>query len=513
MRSLTFGSIFMIGLVVVAGGMWAFLATNYFALEGYLGHTTPNTAELAWRFIQGQPLFVPYEQGGVLLTAYGPWLFVVHAAVLSLFPASLSLVKVAPFAATALSIVVLGLALGKRYGVQKAAFGLFVYMAALLMAGIVPFWNRPEPFLLLLVALGVWASAAQARKTESHAQNHQSGIWVPTFALAVLVGIAVNFKVTAFVYFLPLAVGYFSRQWYWRWPLMGAVAVGVFLLAFLLPGLSLTAYLANVFGVAGERGIDPGLLKQGVKYALTFLSPLLVVAAAFAAGRLRDAKAPGDLLYAGAFVVAVVLVLYPASVPGSGWYHFVPLLPIVVDLLVRFVGRLDQAPRWYIGVVALFVVGFTVLMTPPFGRLNRAIDNRTWGADLRQDVTDAMADYPGQSIEMGYGQDIAKTYHYSFHKLLLVFAGHASSVDSMSEMEMGWRGYDMPQPRLDALAKCQTNVWLIPKGESPFALYNYFVAAPLFSDGYRAAFHRAYTKVDSLRLLDVWRCKADKSGS
>lgn len=488
------------GMVVLALGavtLFVLSAANYIAFEGFVEHTTANTVDMAWRYVLGQPLYRAYDEGAVLISAYGPLLFLFNALALSVFDPSFVVVKMVAITAAALSVVVVALSLKRRFAWNQAALGVFVYASALVMAGIVPLWDRPEPFLLLVVALGLCV----ARMAEGESRK-----WGAMTAVAVLVGVAVNFKVTAFVYLVPIAVAGFLGGWYWRWPLMAVIAVAAFLAVFLIPGVPLDAYLAGVFGVAGERTIDAKLLKSALKFSLTYLSPLIVVVAALIVTGVRGLGR--ELLYVASYVAVVLVLIYPAAVPGAGWYHFVPLLPITVDILVRFTARLNEAPRLRLGAMALFVVGFAILAVPPFGRLNRAFAERTWAPVLSADIRTALETYAGERIELGYGEDIATTYHYSFHRPLLLFAGQTSTVDAMTEMEMAWRGHAMPESRLAALRNCATTVWLIPKDERPFVLRNYFGGTPIFSEAWLNTFHESYEKVDSLQTVDVWRCRS-----
>ena len=53
---------------------------------------------------------------------------------------------------------------------------------------------------------------------------------------------------------------------------------------------------------------------------------------------------------------------------------------------------------------------------------------------------------------------------------------------------------------------CHTQIWLVPTGESPFAMTGYY-GNPVFDDSFKATFRRRYEKRKSFTYFDVWACR------
>ena len=74
----------------------------------------------------------------------------------------------------------------------------------------------------------------------------------------------------------------------------------------------------------------------------------------------------------------------------------------------------------------------------------------------------------------------------------------------------------VPQSTIAYLQSCQTQIWLIPKGEHPFTLPSLyddpdsFPRRDIFGDALRAAFFAQYQKRGSSAYFDLWSC-AEKS--
>jgi hypothetical protein len=117
---------------------------------------------------------------------------------------------------------------------------------------------------------------------------------------------------------------------------------------------------------------------------------------------------------------------------------------------------------------------------------------------------------------MGYGeQEDSVTYF----RPALVFANDHLTVDDQALNDMQLSHIELPKATIDEVASCDTEVWLIPKHEAPFALVNdysmlaprSFPTRPLFPPQFRDAFVRTYQKETSTEFFDVWRCRRSHS--
>jgi hypothetical protein len=77
-------------------------------------------------------------------------------------------------------------------------------------------------------------------------------------------------------------------------------------------------------------------------------------------------------------------------------------------------------------------------------------------------------------------------------------------------MDSEFLGKETPIATLKALSSCQTDLWLIPKGSSPFELYNYFNQRQVFSEKLKLTFLLNYELRNHTKHYNLWFCKTKK---
>lgn len=478
--------------LVLCSGLIAAVA-GLLRLPTYVDHAQVDAAVTAWRFVSGEAVFHTVGNPAFTAAVYGPLLYVASAPFLILFGASIAASKAAGAAAAVTAVVLVTLHAVRNFGWRPASVAATMVLGTMLAIAPMSFWSRPDPFLLVLVAAALAATGLERR-----------GTWAVAIAIAVCVGLAVNFKAHAFIYFVPLAFAYCARRWYLVWPVMAVVAVAVFLLPFALPAISLPLYLDRLFGTVGGRDLDMGLLLTALRWSLLFLlPPLLALGVAVADGR-RPRRA--DLAYLGVFLLCLAVAVYSASVPGAGWYHLLPLAPVAIDLFLRLGRGQERTVAGTVLCAALALAFFIVSITPQ-QRLWRNYDRLSEMAAVAGAVRDVLRDNPGATVEMGFGSDVAETYQRTFVRPLLAFAGQTVTVSAVSAMEMRYLGEPAPPAQVRRIAECITDIWLIPTGEQPFAMYSYFDNQPAFWAELRDAFESRYQRTETGPYFDIWTCR------
>ncbi len=477
-----------------AGLYFLYLLYRYGTLGTYLGHAEPNVTVRAWRLLSGRPLYNPFDAEEFLLIAYGPLLFFVNAAYMALFGASIAASKLGGLVSAGLSVVVFATYAWRAFGGAGAGIGTLLLLCFLLIGAPITFWSRPDPHVILLVTAALYATTLEAGRERP---------WLVPLVVAVCIGLAVNLKAHAFVYFIPIVLNFCARRRAVTWPLMAALAAAVFLLPFALPQVSLVNYVTGVLSVVGGRAPDAGVFLYSARYALLFVSPGAMLLVVWLVGRQRLVKADG--LYFAALFGAVCLALYPSSVPGGFWYHLIPFAPLTVDLLLRLWRALDGATRAQAVSRVLFALLFLILSVTPQKRLLRTFESFSWGAAAAAEAADIVRRFPGRTMEMGYGDDVQVTYKRTFVKPLLAFAGNPVTIDGFSDMEAHYAGLPLPPGKHARIRDCKTELWLIPKGERPFAMNGYY-GGKAFWPEYTATFRARYEKRATYRFFDLWGC-------
>lgn len=487
------------GRLIFAAASLAILATlgalsvHYLDFASYFDHGEPNMAIRSWRVAQGLTAYMPPGAEDFLLTLYGPMPYLWNGLWLKLAGGSILSSKLGGILAALISLAAFAVHVWRRFGPSWLAAGLALLGAGLLMA--VPFslWTRADPVTLMLVSLGLAASAEWGRAGKAW--------WMAPLALGLAAGLAINVKAHAFLFLAPLALSFAARRWMLAWPLAALAVVMAWFAPFLFPAFPLDLYLGGLSKAVGVRGIEPDLLLYALKRMLPFLLPLLLLPWAW------KALPWNERLYALGYGVCVLVGLYPASVAGSAWYQLVPFLPLWADLGLRLArAALPEQPRRLMAALALLILVPLLLGWPAQRRQHKYISERAWMSEASLEIQDALARYPGQSVEMGFGRDVAETYRTTFMKPLLAFSGNPSTFDGWSDMEAAFVGLEPSAARMQRLADCKTGLWLIPAGEPPFTMPSVFSGQD-FLFAYRQAFIGTYVLREKGRFFDLWACR------
>ncbi len=471
---------------------------RYGTFASYVDHAEPNVAFRSWRLVSGGSVYNPVDSESFLLVAYGPIIFLVNSFYLAIFGGSVLASKLGGLAASGVSLMLFCFYLWREVGFRYLGLGLFIFASFLLFAAPYSLWNRPEPHIIFFVTSALVAGSFG---------RYRANIWVGPVLVAVFLGLAVNLKVHSFIYFLPIIILYCSDRYLIVWPVGAVVSLVVFLAPFTLPQVSLENYMQGVRSVILARSFVPDLFLFSLRYALAFISPA-AIALLIAYFRARDNLSRKDVLAFAMLTLCIGAALYPSSVTGTFWYHIIPVFPVTVALFLRFVKSLGSAPSPQLTLICVFVLAFAILPVTPQKRFQQTMDD--WGeksADAASEVMSVLRQFPGDVIEMGYGNDVTETYKFTFLKPILAFAGNPVSIDGWSDMEAFDAGARLSVAKLARISGCATKIWLIPKGEAPFAMNSYTANKKAFWPELTEAFTRTHEKFESLSYFDLWRCQ------
>jgi hypothetical protein len=462
-----------IGIAVALLGL-AIECYRYFALGAYIDHIEGGVVISGWQYIHGWPLYLMQDGIPQSSTFYGPLAYLVEVPALALLGPGVAATKLTSMLALAATVGLLAVHFIRR-APRQAPQGLFFLTAGLLLFSPQSFWVRPDPFELLLVALALVS-----------AQGRWGGLWV-----GICIGLAVNFKVHAFVYFLPVL---FELWWARRWSavvMAAAASAATFVLPFLAPGISFDDY---VTGLAHQVGGRPLSLSQIGVTAVWFL----VLAWPLAFPLLASDGSPRDKAYAWCALTMLTLLIYPASFPGSGPYHFLPLVPVLADAYHRLRPE-DIGPEF-----APFLMLLTATVTT--NATLKMIDAQQ-GSRAVADAALAMArDGDAQPVQIGYGDNISSYKASQLSRTVLALNGYPPLIDGEVLMELQQISVDGSTRWVRYLTRCRVARWLIPKGEKPFALVGSDHQGPLFGAAFRDAFLENYTITQTTKDFDVWGC-------
>jgi hypothetical protein len=176
---------------------------------------------------------------------------------------------------------------------------------------------------------------------------------------------------------------------------------------------------------------------------------------------------------------------------------------MTVDLVFSHGRRIRKRRVAWLGI-GMFAAITLAISVPVQKRFHRALhwdDARRITAEIREIVEK----YPDRTIEMGVGDNVS-TYWKTYYKSLLVLADHPYTIDAAVVMETTYLGIPLTDDTLSMIRGCNTDLWLIPKGERPFAMIGYY-DKPTITVAFVRAFEAAYVKESSFEFFDVWGCR------
>ncbi len=203
-------------------------------------------------------------------------------------------------------------------------------------------------------------------------------------------------------------------------------------------------------------------------------------------------------IYGLASLAVLTLLLYPATFPGAGPRHLLPLLPVLADARRRLPIS-GLGPQFAVFPVLL------VALTTAHSCLSAMAERRDWGK-LADEAVALARNSPVQPAEIGYGETEPNYEIAQLAKAKLAFRGSPPRIDAQILMELNESGIDGLQRWLPYVSKCQVARWILPKNERPFAVGSYYPGPPPFDDKFRAAFFAHYRLVATSAHFAVWGC-------
>jgi hypothetical protein len=456
---------------------------RYLDLGAYFDHIEGNVVVSGWQYVHGAPLYQMEDGAPRFATYYGPLAYLAQVPVLLLLGADVAASKLTSILALLGTVVLMA-----RYFLRHAAgedrwHGIFFLVGALLLFTPVSFWVRPDPIETLTVAAAVVATTSRRRP-----------LWV-----GICLGVAANLKAHAGFYFVPILVD----LWWaggWRALLIAAgSSIAAFIVPFLAPGISLHDYFAGLVQQVGGR---PQTASQ-LPYILIAVALLLLPLAIPLATRHQPRRAT---IYTGAAIVTAALLLYPATFPGAGAYHFLPLVPVLADARHRL------QPWGFDAVTTPFVILLVGFLAG--AETSRVLTAKQGGETVGAEALALARESGLPTVQVGYGDNRQSYEESQLGRTVLALHSYPVLVDAQILMELRQVGIDGSARWIPYLTECQIGQWLLPRGEVPFATTSYFYdGAALFSEEFRRAFLDNYRLVKSAANFDVWECREHRAAA
>jgi hypothetical protein len=471
-----------LGLVVLAAQL-----VLYLGHVGLLDHIEGSVVILGWQYAHGMPLYGLQDGAPRFASFYGPLAYLAPLPGLLLAellrpPPDLVVAKL-PFVLA--PVLTLGLmAWHVRRAGAAAVAALFLLAGGLLLGAPVSYWLRPDPLETLLVAGAVTLCATP----------------LAVVGVGVCLGLVVNLKVHAFLYVLPVLLDLWCRRGARAVVVAGLLSLVVFALPFLAPGISFADYRFGLAQQVGGRAPNPALLLTWFSWSALLAVPLLLSLTVPSPPESAVNASAADRRQVWAVLGVLALLAYPATFPGAGPYHLLPLLPVLADTY----GRLRPCrPLARLAPFALLAAGLTqsalaLVAIAGLGGLGAATREATRLADTVM---------PNE-VQVGYGESWRGYQLSQLTRTVLALRGIPARIDAQVLLELHYVGIDGARRWWSLVGPCGLDVWLIPHDETPFAVPSFYYGydgQPLFDAAFRAAFQAHYRRERSGVAFDLWR--------
>lgn len=493
----------LLGVLMLAAfgaAMWANLRSAAFA-----DHVQPAVASISALFARGEPVYHALTSPERYSLPYGPLVFAIVGGFQRLLGASVFATKLPLTLAALASLLFIHLVVARPKQRLEAWAWTGLAAAFLLHSFHLAFAVRGDAFILLAVSLGLFFATRE---------RSRSAVF-----LGVCVGVAVNLKLHAAVYFFPILVTAAGQNWSRRAKVGGCVAaVLVALLPFVVfPQIS----LANYWGwlrVASKHGFGVEEYRGSIEWATALAFPAL-----FAAGillvRMEECARrilKGETAWLAALGFAFLLIVVPAAKVGAGKHHLMPFIPVVIHFAAR-IASLSIVPFRFRGAgpvlatsVALsWIVGCSLASLHAANFIYNT--SRADSAEAQHCESELLAlrkeNADSVLLVAPAGDD---SYKHTFGRFRLIADGMPAGIDPCAIMDFV-RG-DFGTVDLAAITRAISEragkpvLWIVPKRGEPFSMRTYYPpAGPLFSDTVRSDFHRDFARVRSTEYFDLYR--------
>jgi hypothetical protein len=451
---------------LLVSGLYLGTVVAYVAIPAYFDHVEPSVAAVSWAVMRGQEAYPAGDAPVMYGLPYGPMLYLLNGLTMTMVGPTIPASKVVGGLAAIGSLIVAALA-ARREG-RNAWPRVLRWTALLYLAfGATTLWVRAEPLLLLCSSLSLLSLTLPPA--------------LAALTAGVALGLGINLKISAVIYLLPALVVVWRKFDHAILALTLATAAIVAAIPFAIAGnITPTGYLHWVQSTSGH-GFRLRAMPTALEWAAFVALPLLVA-------RARESSGTDNGMRRW-LIVAIFASVPLALKHGTGYYHYLPFVPLVVFAAHGAAIRAPLLLTWVLLAGCQF---------PHWFSTSTALPAREILAELR-----AIEEETEGTIGMGYSPN----YRLSFFRAQLVFDGQPYAIDGASVMDAAWSGRPFPPAVIDSVRSCAFQVWLIPAASPPFELPNaYAPTEQVFPEELRQVFRDRYQIVDSRKWFDVWRC-------
>lgn len=447
----------------------------YLLYPNFLNHIEPTVASIGLALKKGEPVYpIPFDSypyNGIL---YGPLLFEIQMVFQSLFTPILVSSKLPGLIALIISSYIL---LKTRKDWVYRGYILYLFPFGLML-----FWNRSEPFLLLIVAITLFIN-----------KNLSQNRFIPLF-IGILGGIASGLKLHGAAYVFVAYLATMNVNISLKHIIIFSISSILSFFCFFLPeNVSFVGFWQYISLAGSRHGLSFFLWLESFIYLIFLFLPFFIL------------KGFKKLPVINLILIAIIefLITIVASKHGNGFYHLLPLIPVNAFIMWEEKNNKKEINTknnllailyaCLVGVSLITVISGLIL---PLGK--------SWQMfyDAKKEVVILSKKRP--DIIMGVTDEYG--YPFSFFRVLL----KNRQIDYASFMDLQISGIK-DDSLIEKLNQCDICCVLMPDKGDAFTLKNYYTSRPLFSDRVRQIFAKRFFITEKGRYYSVYECKGEKA--
>lgn len=357
------------------------------------------------------------------------------------------------------------------------------YLLLLLPFNLILFWNRAEPYFVLLVGLAIVITEQKPKA------------WA--LLLGVLAGLASSFKAHGVLYILPFLIFFGSSSMRTAFEFAAAFCV-VCLSFFMNDQTSFIQYLAYL-KLAAKHGVSFAYLEKNLFFLFFAWIPIALTFKQAAASRYETYRWIG-------VVVIEILIATAGSKPGAGVHHLIPIVVLnsyLYDVQLRKINNIEikfSGLKIGFAILALYVLSFV-------WKNVYESEIKSYGAiesqfQAKHELQNFAEKYP--SLLMGVTDKTNENYRLTFFRPYLV-KSDTPQFEYAGFMDLNYSNIS-DQPFTNALRQCSYKYIVMPNHGEHFSIKNFYTNEPLFSEMTRGVFHARYQLLQSGSYYKVFAC-------
>jgi hypothetical protein len=451
--------------------LFVLIGTIYLFYPNYLNHVEPTVASLGVVMRSGDFLYpLPvgsYPYNGIL---YGPALFEIQAIFQCFGLSTLVSSKLPGLIAFIFSGLIL-LRLNKNLIYRGYLLYLFPF-------GLMLFWNRAEPLLLLIVSFSLLLG-----------NKYSNNKYLPIL-MGILGGAASAMKMhgAAYVFAAYLATVLSAGVSIFSIILFFIFSVLSFFAFFIPQNVSFIAFWGYLKLAGTNHGLSFRLWLESFVYLVFLIFPFLLFWRRAKAERF--ARIILFLILGIEFCITIV-----AAKRGNGFYHLLPLIPINAFIITK-INKNEANGNGLINVLYVSLIFISLLTVLLDFVLPMAKSWRQF-SDAKKEVVYFERKYTGMMMGVTNNNE----YPYSFLRVIL----RNRQIDYAAYMDFQISGIN-DDTLVEDLKTCKINFVLLSNNRAFFSMNNYYTGKALFSEKVREAFAYKYKCAENGRYYSVYTC-------